>query len=111
MKWRRIRAAASRRVRRGTIAGHRLLLETMTATMPHGGMIRVSEEQWQAGDQTVADAFVSSMERGLALLHVGSIDGCRAVSKAVVETMDFFDVDTNEHVWVWRVACEQVQPR
>ncbi len=111
MKWRRISPVARRRVQRGTISGHRLVLETKTATTPHGGMIRVSEQQWQTGDQTVADAFVSSMERGLAVLRVGSVDGCRAVPKAVVETMDFFDVDTNEHVWVWRVACEQVQQR
>jgi len=102
-------AATARAVKIGTIAGHRLRLDAEAEIAPHGGMTRVSEDQWQAREQAVVDAFINSMERGLGLLRNGFTDGCRAIPNAVVETMDFFDLDTNEHVWVWRVACEEAE--
>ena len=73
----------------------------------HGGVVRTAGP-FPSVDETTAARFMASIDKGLKALENGSSPYARDVERvprAAVETFDMFDIDTGEHLMIWRVAC------
>ena len=66
----------------------------------HGGVLRL---QGGAADEGLEYA----IEQGLLKLEQGGVAGVELVSGAPVEVYRQFDIETNELIVVWRVACRE----
>ena len=78
--------------------------------VPHGGMVRIAGGFDKDDDEIarLAERFHENIDSGLALLESGTspyAHDARPVAGAVVETFDYFDGQTGEHVMAWRIAC------
>ena len=83
-------------------------------TFPYGGMVRTSGEYPKTDQQAEQDweRFEASIRQSLTDLATGTprvaID-CEVVPGAEVEMFDYFDVQSGEHVMVWRVPCRRLK--
>ena len=81
--------------------------------LPHGGMIRIKGGFGKEPPDAVAivQTFIESISTGLALLESGRAthaSDVRPIPGSAVETFDFFDASTGDHVMLWRVRCEEI---
>ncbi len=67
----------------------------------HGGVLRL---QGGESDEGLDDA----IEQGLLKLEQGGVAGVELVSGAPVEVHRQFDIETDDLVVTWRVACREV---
>jgi hypothetical protein len=82
--------------------------EEKRGIIPHGGIVRA-----QIGDaaaaETHAKALTDSIHRGLEALENGGecVPDVEPVPGASIEVFDIFDVESGDHIAVWRVACRE----
>jgi hypothetical protein len=90
------------------IRGHKVIKQKGEGA-PHGGMIRVKGgfDKSEAEAARVAESFIESIDAGLKFLASPSpyAPDCPPIPGAPIETFDYFDAQTGEHVMLWRVAC------
>ena len=90
----------------------------------HGGVVRLhrgpyvnlehaTAEEIAENEKAVkaaGDAFDAALERGLAALEAGEsefVADVERIPNSPVEIFDIFDVETGEHLMVWRVGCRE----
>ena len=81
-------------------------------TLPHGGIVRVPGPFDKSHDEVraVGNQLLQAIQRGMSTLAAGSSPFASDVAPAEgaeIETMDYFDIETGEHVICWRVACQE----
>lgn len=81
-------------------------------TMYHGGIVRTSgpyPKEADAGER-LAKEFHESIAAGLSALENGTspfVPDMEAVPGAAVEAFDIFDIQSGDHIMIWRVACRE----
>jgi hypothetical protein len=81
--------------------------------VPHGGMLRIKGGfgKEPADAAAIVRGFVDHIAEGLTLLESGRAkfaSDVRPIPGSAVETFDYFDASTGDHVMLWRVRCEEV---
>jgi hypothetical protein len=81
--------------------------------LPHGGMLRIKGGFGKKPSEAAAiiQGFIDNITDGLALLESGRAkfaSGARPIPGSTVETFDFLDALTGDHVMLWRIRCEEI---
>ena len=108
------REVKNRSIKRNPPMQERPLSDGGDTAMYHGGLVRRAGPYGDAGSRSgmeaAAHALAASVQRGLLALENATSEfapDVEAVPGASVEVFDIFDIDTGDHIVIWRVLTRE----
>jgi hypothetical protein len=84
-------------------------------TLPHGGVLRFKASSTSTHEEEAAIALQirTAIEEGLKALEEQTspfTSDVEPVPGAELQYFDLFDVETGDHIVVWRIECREIVP-